>query len=183
MFADQSLTPKEATRLCALGLIAGGPMRYSALAQAVRDFTSHVMGPSLDLLGNSVELLRYEGLLQARDEGQDGETDPAIEITPAGRRELQILLTARLRPQSDLSKLVIALKIRFLHLLAPAERLSQLDLLADTFETELNRLTALRDTETDSYLGAWLDHEIESLGRRVAWLDSFAQSVREDEQR
>jgi DNA-binding PadR family transcriptional regulator len=171
MFADQSLTPKEATRLCALGLIAGGPMRYSALAQGVRDFTSHLMGPSLDLLGNSVELLRYEGLLQSLDEA----ADPLVELTPAGRRELQALLTARLRPQSDLSKLVIALKLRFMHLLTPTERRSQFDLLADTFESELNRLTALRAVQEDSYLAAWLDHEIESLARRIAWLDESPQ--------
>jgi hypothetical protein len=178
MFADQSLTPKEATRLCALGMIAGGAMHYSALAHAVRDFVGHVMGPSLEMLGASVELLRYEGLVQsAGEEPADGDT--VLEITPAGLRELMALLTARLRPQSDLSKLVIALKLRFLHLLDPAQRLKQIDLLADTFETELSRLVDLRRSQADSYLGAWLDHDIESLERRIDWLDRFARTLRD----
>ncbi|MBT5428342.1 MAG: hypothetical protein HOK89_00350, partial [Rhodospirillaceae bacterium] len=32
MFADNTLTPKEAVRLCALGTLALGPTRYGALA-------------------------------------------------------------------------------------------------------------------------------------------------------
>lgn len=67
MFSDNTLTPKEAVRLCALGAIASKPMRYSELAGSVRHFTGRIMGPSLELMGTSIELLRYEGLVEAID--------------------------------------------------------------------------------------------------------------------
>ncbi|HIE19586.1 MAG TPA: hypothetical protein EYP72_00955, partial [Rhodospirillales bacterium] len=35
MYADNTLTPKEAVRLCALGTLASGPVRYSALVNAI----------------------------------------------------------------------------------------------------------------------------------------------------
>lgn len=178
MFADNTLTPKEAVRLCALGLIAGEPMRYSVLAGAVRHFLSRVAGPSLDLMGLSVELLRYEGLVQAVD-GQGMEDDALIAVTEAGRRELKTLLTARLRPGSDLSKLIIALKFRFLHLLEPAEQRAQAEMLMDACESELARLLDLRQHHADDggHLLAWLDHDIESLEARLAWLEEFSRAL------
>ncbi|MGB0670846.1 MAG: hypothetical protein ACPGNT_05070, partial [Rhodospirillales bacterium] len=42
MFSDNTLTPKEAVRLCALGRLARAPLRYSALATATRAFAGHV---------------------------------------------------------------------------------------------------------------------------------------------
>jgi len=177
MFADNTLTPKEAVRLCALGTIASRSMRYSELAGSVRHFTSRIMGPSLELMGTSIELLRYEGLVEAID-GSGMEDDALIAISTAGRRELHSLLTARLRPASDLSKLVIALKIRFLDLLDPAERFDQVDLLIEGVETELARLTDLRggnaqEDGPDSALVAWLDHDISLLEGRLTWLEDF----------
>jgi len=177
MFADNTLTPKEAVRLCALGTLASRPMRYSELAGTVRHFTSRMMGPSLELMGTSIELLRYEGLVEARD-GAGMEDDAQLEITRGGRRELHSLLTARLRLGSDLSKLVVALKIRFLDLLEPAERRAQVDLLIEAVETELARLIDLRGSSVDecgedSALVAWLDHDIAQLEDRQAWLEAF----------
>ena len=133
MFADNTLTPKEAVRLCALGTIATAPMRYSDLAGSVRHFCSRVMGPSLDLMGLSIELLRYEGLVDAVD-GKGMEDDALLAISDSGRRELRALLTAKLRPSSDLSKLLIALKFRFLHLLEKKDKLGQMDMLLDLCE-------------------------------------------------
>lgn len=178
MFADNTLTPKEAARLCALGTVAAAPMLYSALAGSVRHFVSRIMGPSLDLMGTSVELLRYEGLVEAI-EGEGMEDDALVSITEAGKRELRILLTARLRPASDLSKLVIALKFRFLHLLDEQERAIQADLLIDTCETELARLLDLRQHHAadEGHLVAWLDHDIELLESRLAWLEDFGRGL------
>jgi hypothetical protein len=158
--------------------VAGAPMRYSALAGAVRHFCSRIMGPSLDLLGLSVELLKYEGLVEAV-EGQGMEDDALLAITDAGRRELNTLLTARLRPASDLSKLVIALKFRFLHLLPAAQQRAQADMLIEAVEGELARLLDLRQHHADDpgNLVAWLDHDIELLESRLAWLESFSDKI------
>jgi len=177
MFADNTLTPKEAARLCALGTIARQPQHYSVLAGAVRHFLSRMAGPQLDLTGMSIELLRYEGLVDAID-GQGMEDDALLTITDAGQRELKTLLTARLRPGSDLSKLVIALKMRFLDLLDQKDRQAQADLLLETVESELGRLIDLRGTFTQDdtdccHLRQWLDHDIEMLEARLAWLEQF----------
>ena len=177
MFADNTLTPKEAVRLCALGTVARQPMRYGALAGSVRHFISRVAGPQLDLMGTSIELLRYEGLVEAVD-GTGMEDNALVAITAGGRRELLSLLTARIRPANDLSKLIIALKMRFMDLLEPAERRAQIDLLAEGAEGELARLIDLRSAHAveegeDSHLIAWLDHEITLLESRLDWLDRF----------
>ncbi|TAN61066.1 MAG: hypothetical protein EPN20_13020 [Magnetospirillum sp.] len=177
MFADNTLTPKEAVRLCALGTIASKPMHYSELAGSVRHFTGRIMGPSLELMGTSIELLRYEGLVEAID-GKGMEDDAQLTISAAGRRELHSLLTARLRPASDLSKLVVALKIRFLDLLDPVERRDQIELLIDGVESELARLVDLRGNNSqedgpDGALVAWLDHDISLLDSRLSWLEDF----------
>ena len=73
MYADNSLTPREAIRLCALGTLAHETsiwvlvLPYDDLVFAVRHFVSHITGPSLDLMGESIELLRYEGLVESDD--------------------------------------------------------------------------------------------------------------------
>jgi DNA-binding PadR family transcriptional regulator len=174
VFADLTLTPKESLRLCALGTIAAGPIRYSDLAGAVRHFCSRVMGPSLDLMGLSIELLRYEGLVDAID-GQGMEDDALLAISDAGRRELHGLLTARLRPSSDLTKLVVTLKFRFLHLLEPKEQARQVDMLLDVCESELARFEDLRaaSAEEGAALLAWLDHDIVQLRERLVWLEKM----------
>jgi len=177
MYADNTLTPKEATRLCALGMLADGPMAYAELAAGVRHFVTHVMGPSLDVLGTSVELLKHEGLVKALS----GEKDKAIlQITPDGLTELKTLLTARIKTaENDLNKLVIALKFRFMDFLEADERILQLDLLADAVENELARLEDLRAHHVDDsvHLTEWLDREIEDLERRIEWLKAKRERV------
>ncbi len=178
MFADHTLTPKEAVRVCALGTIAAGPMRYSDLAGSVRHFCGRVMGPSLDLMGTSIELLRYEGLVDAID-GQGMEDDALLAISAAGRRELQGLLTAKLRPSSDLTKLVITLKFRFLHLLDPKEQGRQIDMLLDVCESELVRIEDLQAASKGEGIAllAWLDHDIKQLRERLAWLEQMRRDL------
>lgn len=178
MYADNTLTPKEAVRLCALGYLAERDMRYSELAAAVRHFTGRVMGPTLELLGTSLELLRYEGLL-APVSGAGMEDDALLALTGRGRGEFFTLLTARLRPASDLSKLVVALKFRFLHLLQPVDKTAQAELLIETCESELHRLLDLRghQAQETGYLTDWLDHEIGQLESRLTWLEDFAAQI------
>ena len=190
MFADNTLTPREAIRLCALGTLATRPMRYSALANAIRHFVSRILGPSLDLMGTSIELLRLEGLVGAvapvggptKDaplsgrEGAGMEDDALLAITEAGRREMKNLLCANIRAAStDLNKLIVALKFRFLHHLDDADRRAQIDLLVDSCEKELARLDDLRAHHADDpgALASWLDHDIAAIERRIAWLKEF----------
>jgi DNA-binding PadR family transcriptional regulator len=167
MFRDKTLIPTEAIRVLALGLIADRPCRYAELAQELRRFIGLVLGPSLDMLAPSLELLRFEGLAAANGDGADGE----LSITEAGRAELMNLLRANVRaPVNDTNRLVIALKFRFLHLLPPAERKTQLALLADLYETERGRLEELRAAGGSAAFAAWLDHEIALTGERIGWL-------------
>ena len=94
MYSDNTLTPKEAVRLCALGILSGEPLTYGALAQSVRHFVDRIQGPSLDVLGTSVELLKYEGLVDVVEENGDQEI---LKVTDKGKTELHALLTANSR--------------------------------------------------------------------------------------
>lgn len=170
MYADNTLTPKEATRLCALGMLANGPQSYAALASGVRHFVTHVMGPSLDVLGTSIELLKHEGLVKAVSGATD---DATLEITDEGRDELKTLLTANIKAaESDLNKLIIALKFRFMDILDTEQQKTQITVLEHAVENELVRLEDLRShhAKDGGHLIEWLDREIEDLERRRDWL-------------
>jgi len=173
MYADNTLTPKEAARLCALGTLASADMTYGDLANATRHFMDRIQGPSLDVMGASLELLKYEGLVDT----VAGEGDASVlRISDTGRVELETLLTANIRPgATDHNKLVAALKFRYLHLLGDLARDEQLDALSDAAETELARLIDLRAHHVDDvgHLSSWLDYQIDELELRLKWLDDF----------
>lgn len=172
---ETSLIPTGAIRLCALGLLAEGEQRYGELAVAVRRFASRMLGPSLDILGTSIEALRYEGLIEGvgprGGPGQSLKGDSVVAITAAGRAELQALLAGPIRgPITDLAKLFIALKLRFFALMAPPEQRRQLDLLIELSQAEIARLADLRQTQpSNEMLGAWLDQDIAQAEQRLVW--------------
>jgi len=178
MYADNTLTPKEATRLCALGILAGGNASYAELASNVRYFITHVMGPSLDVLGMSIELLKHEGLVKpvsgtASEPMSESDVDDLLEITEEGHKELQILLKANIKAaENDLNKLVVALKFRFLDCLIAEDQCEQMYMLGATIENELARLEELRGHHADDadHLIDWLDREIEELVSRHDWI-------------
>ncbi len=178
MFADNTLTPREAVRLCALGTIARGAVKYSGLAASVRHFISRISGPSLDLLGSSIELLIHEGLVAPVD-GEGMEDDALLAITEGGRQEFVKLMTANLRAASDLSRLITALKFRFLDLLPLTEQAQQAELMLETCETELSRLLDLRaaHVEEGGLLTEWLDQEITQVEQRQSWLEGMADRL------
>lgn len=179
MYADNTLTPKETTRLCALGLLVEGDMRYSDLASRLRQFITGILGPSLDVLGSSIELLKYERLAEAID-GKGLEDNAVLRITDRGRDEFKLLLTAPVRAQSnDMNKLVVALKFRFLHLLETENQRDQIDLLMDAAEAELARLEDLQiQLSGDACnLAGWLSQEIQSVQDRIKWLDDLDQEI------
>ncbi|HTI87599.1 MAG TPA: hypothetical protein VL966_13420, partial [Alphaproteobacteria bacterium] len=90
--------------------------------------------------------------------------------------EFHTLLTASVRaPFNDLNRLVVALKMRFLHLLPSDERRAQADILAAASESELARL---KDLASEGRAGeqpftAWLAQEIALVETRLSWLREF----------
>jgi DNA-binding PadR family transcriptional regulator len=178
MYRDNTLIPSEAIRLLALGILATGERPYGELAHEVRHFVGHVVGPSLDLVGAPIEVLKLEDLIEeARPGAETGteigtEPEPPLRITEAGRAELTRLLSSNLRaPVSDINKLIITLKMRFLHLLEPAERRLQTEIMTEMGERQLARLTELRGHHRDApgHLTGWLDHEIDQTRERLDW--------------
>jgi hypothetical protein len=171
MLRDNSLVPTEAIRLAALGTLAGRDLRYGDLAREIRHFTSRVVGPSLDLMGTSIELLRYEGLVEAVD-GKGMEDNALLRLTAAGRQAFETLMGAHLKvPGGEVNRLAIALKLRFLPLLPPAARRAQLDLIAEWCGAELARLEDLRQHHAaEDLLSGWLDLDIAQYQARLGWL-------------
>lgn len=175
MYRDNTLIPSEAVRLLALGVLATGEVHYADLASEVRRFTGHVVGPSLDLVASPLELLRIEGLIEPAD-GDGLDDNPLLRITEGGREELRRLLTSNVRaPVTDINKLIIALKMRFLHLLAPDELQLQVDVISEMCERELVRLISLREHHADApgFFSAWLDHDIGEVRARLTWFQGL----------
>jgi hypothetical protein len=173
-FRDQSLIPTEAVRLTALGELARGEMSLGVLSAAVRGFVSRLMGPSLDVLGLSIEQLRYEGMIEPRGKragpGQSLTADTELALTAKGRETLLDLLRSPVRaPMTDLSKMVVALKLRFLDLLAADDRAAQLEQLVEMSETELARLADLAARGYEGMLGDWLAQDIAEAERWRDW--------------
>ena len=163
MYADNTLTPREAIRLCALGLLAAGPKPYDDIVFAVRHFVSRMTGPSLDLMGESIELLRFEGLIA-------GDGAAPLVITDDGRAVLNELLRANVRVGSGaMNDLVIALKIRFLHLLTSLEQHEQAESMIEACESELARIEDVTADES-GYLADWLAIEADRLNARINYL-------------
>ena len=158
-------------------------MTYAALAADVRNFASRVAGPSLELMGTSIEMLRYEGLVRPVDGAKDGDADADLTLTDDGREELLQLLRAQLRPPlSDVNKLIVALKFRFLHLLPKIDQTTQLAMLIESCETDLARLVDLRGqySEHPGHLIAWLDQEIDMVEDRLEWLREFVARLNQE---
>lgn len=182
MYRDNTLIPSEAVRLLALGILASQPMSYAQLAREVRHFTGRIVGPSLDLVGAPLEVLKVEGLVQNEGGAEDLAEDDSqvLTVTDQGRAELLRLLSANLRPQiSDLNKLIVALKMRFLHLMAPADQRIQAELLHEVSERELARLIDLREHHglEDGHLHDWLDLEIAQSRARLDWTLKLRDSL------
>ncbi len=179
MFPDHSLMPREALRLAALGMLAEAPATYGNLARDLRSFVSHIMGPSPEAMGASLELLRYEGLAdqEASRDGGEGK----LVITAKGRTELDALMQATVRsPFNDLNKLVVALKMRFLPLLSPAAQREQAVLLAEASRAELARLVGLCNQQAAAKGSAfvdWLEHDIAQAEERLAWFEALGDKL------
>jgi hypothetical protein len=173
-FGDRSLIPAEAVRLAALGELARGNATLGALSVSVRGFVSRLMGPSLDVMGFNIEQLRYDGLIETigrrAGPGQSLTAESELALTDKGRESLRELLRSPVRaPMTDLSKMVVALKLRFLDLLPVEERAGQIEQLVEMAETEIARLKDLAARGTDGLMGEWLAQDIAEAERWRAW--------------
>jgi DNA-binding PadR family transcriptional regulator len=175
MYRDKTLIPTEALRLCMLGTLAVRPHTYAELAREVRAFASRIVGPSLDLMGLSIEVLRAEGLVRPTEKTDDP-ADAILELTDTGRAELRELLVSNLRsPVDGNSQLVFALKLRFLHLLSDADAHDQVARMREISENERARLLDLkaRYGAEPGRFDAWLDIQLAEVDERLAWLASL----------
>lgn len=172
---DKALLPKQVLRLCALGtLMQTGPTSYANLAESVREFTAHLIGPSLDMMGSSLELLRYDGLI-APVGGKE-----RLTITEEGAAEFHSLMAANLpTPASEMSKMIVALKVRFLHLIPPERQREEVAALVTLYGQEIARLEHLRQRQAGEagYLDVWLEHDIAQNRSRLAWLRALQTAV------
>ena len=176
MYRDKSLLPTQAIRLAALGSLANAPKRYGDLASEIRHFTGALIGPSLELLGTSLELLRFEGLITPAEGGQGIEDNALMTLTDSGRLLMRELLTAPLKtPLNDLGRVVMVLQLRFLHLLSAEDRAQVLDMLIDTTEGDLARLHDLRRRHQDEpgHMAGLLDLDIHAAEDRLAWFQQL----------
>lgn len=174
MYRDKTLIPTEALRLCMLGSLAIQPHTYADLAREVRAFASRIVGPSLDLMGLSIEVLRAEGLVRPVGEVPDP-ADELLELTDTGRDELRELMISNLRtPVDGNSQLVFALKLRFMHLMEPADARDQIDRMREISETERARLLDLKERygSEPGEFDAWLDLELAQVEDRLEWLET-----------
>lgn len=169
---DPSLLPSRALRLAALGALAQCDRDYASLVQEIHELTLAIVGPSPDAFGSSLELLRYEGWITGGEEGHG-----MVSITPEGLTEFVQLLTTRLRkPSGEFNRLWLALKLRFMPQLPVDAQAVELDRMITLFETEIDRLSALRRSAmtSDGHIGAWIDFEIAENGARLAWCRSLS---------
>jgi DNA-binding PadR family transcriptional regulator len=174
MYRDKTLIPSEAIRLCMLGTLALRPHTYAELAREVRAFTSRIAGPSLDMMGSSIELLHAEGLVAPVADLADP-ADETLALTETGKDELRLLLVSNVRsPVDGVSQLVFALKLRFLHLLSDKDSRDQIERMREISETERARLIDLKQrygTEPGEF-DAWLDLELGQIEDRLSWLET-----------
>lgn len=180
MYKDNSLVPNEAIRLAALGLLAREPRAYADLARDIRHFAARIVGPSLDLLGPSLELFKVEGLIEAVVASRTPNDEQIIHLTDQGQAEFRRLMTAKLRgPMGEVNKLIVALKMHFLDLLSLEDQQAQLEMLEETCERELSRLSDLRAHHADeaTSLIPWLDHEIDEAEARRAWFRRLREQL------
>ena len=177
MYRDRSLQPGETVKLIALGLLIEAPRTYADLANDIRYFTARIVGPSLDLLGSSLEILRLEGWIAPKEgEGDKGPGD-LISLTDSGYEQFLSLMNAPLRiPLNDSNRLALLTKLRFLSYLPEETRLDQIDLIEELVEKEQAWNAELARDFPQTALGAWVEMESRDLSAKRAWLHTLSKT-------
>jgi hypothetical protein len=180
LIEPQSILPRETVRLAALGFLADGPRSYSSLASEVRNFTSRYVGPTLELMTSSIEVLRQEGLITLIDPMSGPGPDALLELSGSGKNLLISILSTGLQPPiNDIARLVLALKFRFLHLLSSDMQRDQLNNIIEASKTDLTRLLDLKSKHNHDpgFLSEWLEHDIGQIEERLSWLTDFINTL------
>src|SRR6202000_2650114 len=118
-----------------------------------------------------LELFKVEGLIETQDPKAPHDAQ-MMALTEAGRDELRRLMTANLRgPMGEVNKLIIALKLHFFETLSPEEQRLQAEMLEETCDRELTRLTDLRQhhAEESGFHVGQIVHEIAEIKSRRDW--------------
>ena len=174
MYRDRSLQPGETVKLIALGLLIEAPRTYADLANDIRYFTARIVGPSLDLLGSSLEILRLEGWIAPKEEGKAA--GDLISLTDSGYEQFLSLMNAPLRiPLNDSNRLALLTKLRFLSYLPEETRLDQIDLIEELVEKEQAWNAELARDFPQTALGAWVEMESRDLSAKRAWLQTLSK--------
>ena len=113
-------------------------------------------------------------------ENSDGDGEELLRLTSNGFQELKEYLKSTIRSgSSDLNKLVVALKLRFIEVLEPHERLDQLVGLQAMYQAERNRLQDLRKHKEWSagLLPGLLDLDLAVTDQRLSWCGKQVEKI------
>ena len=67
--------------MAALGALIERARSYDDIANEVRSFISRIVGPSLELMGTSIELLKLEGLIETVNDNDKGDAS-LLQLSP-----------------------------------------------------------------------------------------------------
>ena len=146
---------------------------YNDIANEVRSFISRIVGPSLELMGTSIELLKLERLIETVND-HDEDDASLLQLSPSGLQELKEYLRSNLKSGgSELNKLVIALKLRFIDILDDDEKRDQLLAIRDMYYNEKRRLEDLKNQTTwlTGFLLESLELDLFVVNKRIEWCD------------
>ena len=165
MYRDNSLIPRETIKMAALGALIGRKRNYDDVASEVRSFLSRIVGPSLELMGTSIELLKLEGLIETVNQDDQSEAE-LLQLSVAGLEELKA-------GGSELNRLVIALKLRFIDILTEDEKREQLSAIKEIYLNERKRLEDLKSQPswTTGLLSESIELDLSMANKRIEWCD------------
>jgi len=173
MYRDNSLIPRETIKMAALGALIGRNRSYDNVASEVRSFISRIVGPSLELMGTSIELLKLEGLIETVYQDDQSQTE-LLQLSVAGFEELKEYLRSNLKAGgSELNRLVIALKLRFIDILSEDEKREQLSAIKEMYLNERKRLEDLKSQPswTTGLLSESIELDLSIANKRIVWCD------------
>ena len=159
--------------MAALGALIERERSYDDIANEVRSFISRIVGPSLELMGTSIELLKLEGLIETVNDNDKGDSS-LLQLSPTGLQELKEYLRSNLKSGgSEVNKLLIAFKLRFIDILDDNERRDQLLAIRDMYHNEKRRLEDLKNQTTwlTGFLLESIELELFVVNKRIEWCD------------